>query len=135
MVRKIAVESLDSAVGVPEVARMLGDKRLFDDMARVASGAAEALGGVRSRMEGELRDQVERFLLRMKLVTREEFDVVAALAEKAREEQEQLAERLAALEARLAGRKPSAAPPKAGAAKPKAAAAKPKPARRRRGGA
>ena len=34
------------------------------------------------------RDQVERLLLRMKLVTREEFDVVAALAQKARAEQE-----------------------------------------------
>jgi len=112
--------------GVPEVACMLGDKRLFDDMARVASGAAEAFGGMRSRMEGELRDQVERFLLRMKLVTREEFDVVQALAQKAREEQEQLAERVAALEALLAKAKPSAAP----RGKP---AARPKPARRRQG--
>ena len=98
---------------------MLGDRRLFDDMARVASGAAGALGGVRSRVEGELRDHVERLLLRMKLVTREEFEIVAALAQKARAEQEILTERLAALEAQLAGRKPDDV--------------KPKPARRRRG--
>ena len=50
-------------------------------------------------MEGELRNHVERLLLRMKLVTREEFEVVEALAQKARAEQEILAERLAALEA------------------------------------
>jgi BMFP domain-containing protein YqiC len=79
---------------------MLGDRRFFDDMARVANGAAGALGGIRSRMEGELRDQVERLLARMNLVTREEFEVVAALARTARAEQEALAERLALLEAK-----------------------------------
>ena len=102
---------------------MLGDRRLFDDMARVANGAAGALGGIRSRMEGELRDHVERLLLRMKLVTREEFEIVEALAQKARAEQEILAERLAALEARIAAQAPSSSP----------SAAKPKPARQRRG--
>ncbi len=109
---------------------MLGDRRLFDDMARVASGAAGAFGGIKSRMEGELRDHVERLMLRMKLVTREEFEVVEALAQKARAEQEILAERLAALEARL-GATPSRSPRKKTAAPPNDA--KPKPARRRRG--
>jgi BMFP domain-containing protein YqiC len=80
---------------------MLGDRRFFDDMARVANGAAGALGGIRSRMEGEIRDQVERLLSRMNLVTREEFEVVAAVARAARIEQERLSERLAELEARL----------------------------------
>jgi hypothetical protein len=107
---------------------MLGDRRLFDDMARVASGAAGAFGGIRSRMEGELRDHVERLLARMKLVTREEFEVVEALAQKARAEQEILAERLAALEARLGA---TASPARARRKPPSATAAKP--ARRRRG--
>src|SRR5271163_2383361 len=107
---------------------MLGDRRLFDDMARVASGAAGAFGGIRSRMEGELRDQVERLMLRMKLVTREEFEVVEALAQKARAEQEILAERLAALEAQLGARAaPARGKPTTGTD------AKLKPARRRRG--
>jgi BMFP domain-containing protein YqiC len=109
---------------------MLGDRRLFDDMARVASGAAGAFGGIRSRMEGELRDQVERLLARMKLVTREEFEVVEALAQTARAEQEILAERLAALEARL-GAGTAAPPPRKNS--PEVTAAKP--ARRRRGAA
>jgi BMFP domain-containing protein YqiC len=109
---------------------MLGDRRLFDDMARVASGAAGAFGGIRSRMEGELRDHVERLMLRMKLVTREEFEVVEALAQKARAEQEILAERLAALEAQLGAK----ASPARSRGKPTTGAdAKPKPARRRRG--
>jgi BMFP domain-containing protein YqiC len=110
---------------------MLGDRRLFDDMARVASGAAGAFGGIRSRMEGELRDQVERLLARMKLVTREEFEVVEALAQKARAEQEILAERLAALEARLGAQASSPMPSSARKKPPAATAAKP--ARRRRG--
>jgi BMFP domain-containing protein YqiC len=117
---------------------MLGDKRLFDDMARVANGAAGALGGIRSRMEGELRDHVERLLLRMKLVTREEFEVVAALAQKARAEQEILTERLAALEARLAAHDPAPGAKRAPSAKREASsppAAKAKPARTRRGAA
>ena len=104
---------------------MLGDKRLFDDMARVASGAAGALGGFRSRMESELRDQVERLMSRMNLVTREEYEIALALAQKARTEQEILSERLAALEAKLGVMPKPAARPKA--------AAKPKPATRRRG--
>lgn len=108
---------------------MLGERRLFDDMARVASGAAGAFGGIRSRMEGELRDHVERLLLRMKLVTREEFDVVVALAQTARMEQELLAERLAALEARLAQ---MGTAPEAGKSASSATNTKPKPARRRR---
>ena len=108
---------------------MLGDRRLFDDMARVASGAAGAFDGIRSRMEGELRDHVERLLARIKLVTREEFEVVEALAQTARAEQEILVERLAALEARLGAK---AAPAKSPRKKPPSATAT-KPARRRRG--
>jgi BMFP domain-containing protein YqiC len=110
---------------------MLGDRRLFDDMARVASGAAGAFGGIRSRMEGELRDHVERLMLRMKLVTREEFEVVEALAQKARAEQEILAERLAVLEAQLGVK---AAPVRARKKPATSAGAKQKPARRRAGG-
>jgi len=73
--------------------------RLLDDLARVASGALGVASGVREEMEARLRDQFERILRRMDLVTREEHEVVRAMAVKAREEQERLAERLAALEA------------------------------------
>ncbi|HTJ62348.1 MAG TPA: accessory factor UbiK family protein [Alphaproteobacteria bacterium] len=106
---------------------------MFDDMARVASGAAGAFGGFRSRMEGELRDQVERLLGRMNLVTREEHEIALALAQKARAEQEILAERLAALEAKLGIAPKAAAAKTAPKARPRGTA-KPKPAPRRRGG-
>jgi len=76
------------------------DHRLIDDLARVAGGALGTLAGVREDIEARLRQQFERILAGMDLVPREEF-VVRAMAQAAREEQERLAARLAALEARL----------------------------------
>jgi BMFP domain-containing protein YqiC len=80
---------------------MQTQNRLLDDLARVASGALGVAAGMREEIESRLRDQFERILSSMDLVTREEFDAVKAMAAKAREEQETLAARLAALEAEL----------------------------------
>ncbi len=84
------------------------DNRLFDDVSRVATGAFSALSGVREEVESKMREQFERMLARMDLVTRWEFDAVAAMAAKARTEQEALAARVAALEAALAAAGPAA---------------------------
>ena len=81
---------------------MQSQNRFFDDIARVASGAAGAISGVRGEIESRLRDQLERVLMGMDLVSREEFEAVKAMAAKAREEQEALQRQVAALEARLA---------------------------------
>ena len=80
---------------------MQTENPFLDDLARVASGAFGALTGVRTEIEARIRDQLERFLGRMDLVTREEFDAVQAMAAKARAAQEALEQRLAAAEARL----------------------------------
>jgi BMFP domain-containing protein YqiC len=85
---------------------MQSQNRFFDDLARVASGAVGALSGVRGEVEARLREQLERVLAGMDLVTREEFEAVKAMASKARAEQEDLAKRLAELEARLAAAQP-----------------------------
>ena len=81
---------------------MQSQSRFFDDIARVASGAAGALSGVRGEIEARFRDQLERVLAGMDLVSREEFEAVKAMAARAREEQEILLRRIEALEARLA---------------------------------
>jgi BMFP domain-containing protein YqiC len=81
---------------------MTSENRLFEDLSRVASGAFTALSGVRDEVESRLREQVEKALSRLNLVTREEFDAVQAMAQRARIEQEALEARLAALELRLA---------------------------------
>jgi BMFP domain-containing protein YqiC len=86
---------------------MQSQNRFFDDIARMANGAMGALSGVRGEIEARVRDQLERVLAGMDVVSREEFEAVKAMAAKAREEQEVLTLRLAELEARLgAGESP-----------------------------
>ena len=78
------------------------ENRLLDDLAKVASGALGALGGLRGEVEAQIRQQMERVLSQMDVVGREEFEAMRELAVKARLEQEALTERVVALEARLA---------------------------------
>jgi BMFP domain-containing protein YqiC len=85
---------------------MQSQNRFFDDLARVASGAVGALSGVKGEVESRLRDQLERVLAGMDLVTREEFEAVKAMAAKARAEQEELLQRLRQIEVRLAAGEP-----------------------------
>ena len=80
---------------------MQTQKPFFDDLARLAGGAVNALSGVKTEVEQLVRQQFERLTSSMDLVSREEFEAVRAMAAKAREEQAVLAEKLAALEARL----------------------------------
>jgi BMFP domain-containing protein YqiC len=81
---------------------MQSQNRFFDDLARVANGAVGALSGVRADIEARIRDQLERVLAGMDVVSREEFEAVKAMAAKARDEQEELLRRIAALESQLA---------------------------------
>src|SRR5882724_8087252 len=81
---------------------MQSQNRFFDDLARVATGALGTLSGVRTEVEARLRDQLERVLAGMDLVSRDEFEAVKAMAAKARSEQEDLVDRVADLEAKLA---------------------------------
>jgi BMFP domain-containing protein YqiC len=81
---------------------MQSQSRFFDDLARVAAGAAGALSGVRGEIEARARDQLERILAGMDLVSREEFEAARAMAARARDEQEKLLRRVEEMEARLA---------------------------------
>ena len=81
---------------------MQSSNRLLDDLAKVASGAASAVAGVREEVEGLVRQRVERLVADLDLVSRDEFDVAKAMAAKARAEQEKLEQRVKALEAALA---------------------------------
>jgi BMFP domain-containing protein YqiC len=65
---------------------MQKDSKFFEDIARVTSGAAGALMDVRREIESAIADKLERFMARERFVTREEFEVVKAMAQKAREE-------------------------------------------------
>ena len=76
--------------------------KLFDDLAQLMTNAAGVAQGVREEAETMVRGRVERFLADNDLVTREEFDAVRDMAQKAREENATLEARIAALEAKLA---------------------------------
>jgi BMFP domain-containing protein YqiC len=80
---------------------MASPNRMLNDAARLAEGAFGTLAGVRREFEALARQQVERLMERMELVTRDEFDAVREMAANARAENEALAARLHALEAEL----------------------------------
>jgi len=78
--------------------------RLYDEFARLMNDAAGVAQGVRREFDAVLRTQAERLVRDMDLVHREEFEVVKDMARLAREENEALKARIAALEASLAGK-------------------------------
>ena len=87
--------------------------RIFDEMARLMNDAAGVAQGVRREFDTLFRNQAERILRDLDMVQREEFEAVKEMARLAREGNEALKARIAALEAK--GDKPtrkSAAPPK-----------------------
>jgi BMFP domain-containing protein YqiC len=73
--------------------------RILDDIARLATDAAGVAQGVRREVETVVKTQIERLLRDLDVVTREEFEAVREMALLAREENDKLAARLAALEA------------------------------------
>jgi hypothetical protein len=90
---------------------MQTENRLFDDFARLAGGALNALSGLKTEVETLVRQQFERLMDNFQFVSREEFEAVQALAVKARADQEDMAARLAAVEARLAALQPGGRAP------------------------
>jgi BMFP domain-containing protein YqiC len=76
--------------------------RIFDEFSKLMTDAAGAAQGMRREFETLMKAQGERFLRDMDIVKREEFEAVREMAVKAREENERLGARLAALEQELA---------------------------------
>ena len=91
---------------------------LFDDMAKMASGAASTLFDMKQEVETMVKAQCERMFPR-DMVKRDEFDAVKAMAEKAREENEALKARLDTLEKSAKKAPAKKAPAKKPAAKKK----------------
>jgi BMFP domain-containing protein YqiC len=83
--------------------------RLFDEIARLMNDAAGVASGVRREFDTVFRNQADRILRELDVVKREEFEAVKDMVRLAREENESLKARIAALEAKLAAS--SQAPP------------------------
>jgi hypothetical protein len=82
--------------------------RFFDEIARLMNDAAGVASGARRELDTLFRTQADRVLRDLDLVRREEFEAVKEMARLARDENEALQARIAALEAKLAA---SAWPP------------------------
>ena len=74
---------------------------IVEEFARLASDAAGVATGMRREAETLLKTQLERLLSTMDMVSREEHEAVKEMAAAARDENERLAARIAALEAKL----------------------------------
>ena len=84
--------------------------RFFDEIARLMNDAAGVASGVRREFDTLFRAQAERMLRELDLVQREEFEAVKEMARLAREQNEALQARVAALEGKLAGAGPAPPP-------------------------
>ena len=77
---------------------------VFDDLARLMTGAMGMAQGMGDEARSFMRSQADRFVAEMDLVGRDEFEAVKQLASEARAEADALKERVAALEALLKAR-------------------------------
>jgi BMFP domain-containing protein YqiC len=73
--------------------------RLFDDLSQLMTNAMGVAQGARTEAETAMKSWIDRWMADRDFVTREEFDAVRAMAQKAREENEALSARISALEA------------------------------------
>lgn len=107
---------------------MQKNSQIFDDIARMASGAASSMLEMRHEIERMVQTQFEKLAAKMNFVTREEFEVVREMAQKAREENAALHKELTALKPKKAAPAKKTAPKKAAAKKaaPKKTATKAK---------
>ncbi len=78
--------------------------KLLDDMAQLMTNAMGVAQGARAEAETAFKGLLDRWLADRDFVTREEFDAVRAMAQKAREENAALQARIDALEASIKDR-------------------------------
>ncbi len=82
---------------------MSTSNKVFEDFQQLFTNAMGVAQGAKTEAETAMKSWMDRWLADRDLVTREEFDAVRAMAQKAREENEALKARIAALEAAAGG--------------------------------
>lgn len=73
--------------------------KFFDDVSQLMTNAMGVAQGAKDEAQTAFNSMIERWLADRDLVSRDEFDAVRAMAQKAREENAALEARIAALEA------------------------------------
>ena len=74
--------------------------KIFDDIGQLMTNAMGVAQGAKDEASNAMSGMMDRWLADRDLVTREEFDAVRTMAQKAREENAALSARIAALEAK-----------------------------------
>jgi BMFP domain-containing protein YqiC len=87
---------------------MQSENKMFDDFVKMVNGFAGTMAGMGREAESSAREKMREWMAGSDFVGRDEFEVVKAMAAAARDENEALKARIAALEAK-AGGAPSAA--------------------------
>jgi BMFP domain-containing protein YqiC len=82
---------------------MQGGNKIFDDLSKLMTNAVGVAQGAKTEAETAMKGFIDRWMAERNFVTREEFDAVRAMAQKAREENDALAARIAALEGKKKG--------------------------------
>ena len=72
--------------------------KILDDLSQLMTNAMGVAQGARTEAETAMKSMMDRWLADRDFVTREEFEAVRAMAQKAREENEALKARIEALE-------------------------------------
>lgn len=80
---------------------MQTNSRIFDDLAKLASGALGTAQGMKSEWENLVHQRIERLVSDMELVPREEFDAVKAMVVALTEQTEAQNLRIEALEKQI----------------------------------
>jgi BMFP domain-containing protein YqiC len=75
---------------------------LLDDLVKMVNGAAGTLAGMGREAESSMRERMREWIGGMDFVSRDEFEAVKAMAAAARDDNEALKTRIAALEAKAA---------------------------------
>lgn len=82
---------------------MQSENRLFDDFVKMVNGMAGTVAGAGREAEASMRERAREWIGGMDFVSRDEFEAVKAMAAAARDENDILKSRIAALEAQVAG--------------------------------
>ena len=78
--------------------RMQTRNKMLDDISQLMTNAMGVAQGAREEAETAVKSVIDRWLADQDFVTREEFDAVRSMAQKAREENATLSARIEALE-------------------------------------
>jgi len=82
---------------------MQSENKMFDDFVKMVNGFAGTMAGMGREAESSAREKFREWMGGQDFIGRDEFEAVKAMAAAARDENEILKARIAALEAKVAG--------------------------------